>query len=98
MPYGLVSVLWDGTVVACCQDYDGVAAFGNLRDESLETIWRGDRLREFRARWKAEAFAEGHPCARCRWRPGSYVAQTKLPLTDAWWEPFFTEPGPPPAR
>jgi radical SAM protein with 4Fe4S-binding SPASM domain len=99
MPYGLVSVLWDGTVVACCQDYDGVMAFGNLREESLEAIWKGERLRKFREQWKAEAFAEGHPCARCRWRPGNYMVQTKVPLTDAWWEPFFAEePGASPPR
>jgi radical SAM protein with 4Fe4S-binding SPASM domain len=99
MPYWLVSVLWDGTVVACCQDYDGAASFGNLREQSLKEIWEGDKLRRFREQWKAAAFSDGHPCAHCRWLPKHYVQQARLPQTDAWWEPLFAdEPGPPPER
>ena len=93
MPYRLVSVLWDGTVVACCQDYDGAVAFGNLRDRSLKEIWEGERVRAFREQWKAATFAGGHPCERCRWLPKHYVMQTAMPLGDAWRVPIWAGEG-----
>lgn len=93
MPYRLVSVLWDGTVVACCQDYDGVAALGNLREQTLREVWEGEEVRAFREQWKATSFSQGHPCERCRWLPKHYVQQTTLPPVDAWRLPIWAEEG-----
>ncbi|HVP12477.1 MAG TPA: radical SAM protein [Phycisphaerae bacterium] len=38
----------DGTVVACCQDVDGVLALGNIEEGSFGEIWNGPRMRELR--------------------------------------------------
>jgi radical SAM protein with 4Fe4S-binding SPASM domain len=38
----------DGTVVACCQDVNGVLALGNIQEESFGEIWNGRRMRELR--------------------------------------------------
>jgi MoaA/NifB/PqqE/SkfB family radical SAM enzyme len=34
-----VSILWDGTVVPCCRDYNGDLPMGNVAIDSLEKIW-----------------------------------------------------------
>ena len=36
-----IAVLWDGSVSACCYDADGRMPVGNIRKDSLQTIWRG---------------------------------------------------------
>ena len=44
-----LSVNWDGTVVACCADYDNEMVVGDLAKSSLKNIWDfGSELREIR--------------------------------------------------
>lgn len=43
-------VTWDGKVVPCCFDKDARYVMGDLRQESLQKIWRGERYRAFRRR------------------------------------------------
>ena len=44
-----LSINWDGTVVACCADYDNEMVVGNLSKSSLKNIWDfGPELREIR--------------------------------------------------
>ena len=48
------TVLCDGRVTACCMDVDGRVVLGNLDDETLAEIWRGEKrakaLQDFRDR------------------------------------------------
>lgn len=46
--FGKLSVNWDGTVSACCSDYDNLMLCGDIRHQSLEDIWNGDRLATYR--------------------------------------------------
>jgi radical SAM protein with 4Fe4S-binding SPASM domain len=41
-------VTWDGRVVPCCFDKDADHVMGNLKEESFQAIWFGERYREFR--------------------------------------------------
>ncbi len=41
-------VTWDGKVVPCCFDKDATHQLGDLKFESLKTIWNGNKYREFR--------------------------------------------------
>ncbi|OGR05349.1 MAG: hypothetical protein A2520_06465 [Deltaproteobacteria bacterium RIFOXYD12_FULL_53_23] len=43
-----LSILWDGTVVPCCLDFDAKCVLGNIRDQSLATIWNNTTIREMR--------------------------------------------------
>ncbi len=46
---GYPIVLWNGTVVPCCVDYEGTLSMGNVREEAdLEVIWNGPRAVELR--------------------------------------------------
>ncbi|MHB8875638.1 MAG: radical SAM/SPASM domain-containing protein [Myxococcaceae bacterium] len=91
MPCQTVCVLWDGTVVACCHDFDGAISYGNLREQSLEEIWHGEKLRRFRERWKKLDFHPDEPCARCRWRIDRFVSEPTIANTDAWTRALWPE-------
>lgn len=43
-----LTVYWDGTVVACCQDFLSQSVLGNLKENSLEEIWNGSLMQQMR--------------------------------------------------
>ncbi len=50
--YGMrdhVGILCDGSVVPCCMDYDGIEAFGNLFDDTLDEILSTPKALAFNA-------------------------------------------------
>lgn len=47
LPFTDMMVHSDGTVSACCVDWKAGTAYGNLAEQSLDGIWRGQRLRAF---------------------------------------------------
>ena len=40
-PWTSMSVLWDGRVVTCCMDSNGVQVLGDLNSQSVMEIWNG---------------------------------------------------------
>lgn len=58
-------VHWNGDVVPCCYDEEGVYTFGNLLEQSLEEIWFGRKFVDFRRRLVTEK-ASMPLCAQCR--------------------------------
>jgi radical SAM protein with 4Fe4S-binding SPASM domain len=90
-PYGSVSVLWDGTVVPCCHDFDGHISLGNLRTQTLAEVWSGELYRRFRERWKEGRFEPDEPCHSCRWRPDLFIAQPGIADRDAWTPALWPE-------
>ncbi len=65
-PWTSLTVMADGSVVPCTQDYDCEMAQGNIYDQSLEEIWNGENYQNLR-RWHITGdFPAGHKCAeRC---------------------------------
>lgn len=50
--YRRLHVLADGNVGACvCVDLESEIKVGNVREQTLDEIWRGQRLREYRSNW-----------------------------------------------
>lgn len=43
-PWERMTVLWDGTVVPCCNDYDRKLSLGNIKEQSLSEIWNGPEM------------------------------------------------------
>ena len=41
-------ITWDGNVIPCCFDKDAKFVFGNVKDESLQKIWRNNIYQKFR--------------------------------------------------
>jgi radical SAM protein with 4Fe4S-binding SPASM domain len=64
-PWYSLTVLWDGTVVPCPQDWYARLPLGNIREQSLREIWNGRPLQELRRRM-ARLEVEGlEPCCSC---------------------------------
>ena len=61
-PWYRLVVNWDGQVVPCCYDREGVYEFGNAA-EGMAAVWNGERLQAFRRAVKSPE----HPtiCQRC---------------------------------
>ena len=64
-PWMTVSILYDGTVVPCPLDYDGILAMGNVKEQSLEEIWNSKKYLEFRRQHAEGSFPESHYCNTC---------------------------------
>ena len=60
-----LSINWDGTVSACCGDYDNYTIIGDAKTDSLEDIWHGGGLLRFRKMLLEYRHNENHLCARC---------------------------------
>jgi radical SAM protein with 4Fe4S-binding SPASM domain len=58
-----MTILHTGDVVACCEDFRGNYILGNIRRQSLEEIWFGERYREMRGRVRVRALPMCRECA-----------------------------------
>ncbi|GHC06533.1 twitch domain-containing radical SAM protein [Thermomonas carbonis] len=54
MPFVHLHVTHDGAVTPCCAaPTSPELSFGNIKQQSISTIWNGDQMQEFRARMRA---------------------------------------------
>ena len=47
-PVDTMTILADGRVIPCCQDWSGQASFGNVTETPMHEIWNGESFRAFR--------------------------------------------------
>ncbi len=47
-PCEVLTLLVDGTAVACCYDSDSLTDFGNIFEQDVEEIWNSPKYRQFR--------------------------------------------------
>ncbi|HEX6715457.1 MAG TPA: radical SAM protein [Pyrinomonadaceae bacterium] len=64
-PWDSLVILWDGRVVPCCHDYDGAVVLGDLREQSLDEIWRSAQVKRFQERNFEYELCQ--KCAFSRW-------------------------------
>ncbi|MDD4951019.1 MAG: radical SAM/SPASM domain-containing protein [Desulfovibrionaceae bacterium] len=60
-----LTVNWDGTVSACCRDFDNLMLAGDLRTQSLQECWVSERMEGYRrllAQRKYQALALCRTC------------------------------------
>lgn len=43
-----LSINWDGSVTACCSDYDNMMTIGRIEDQLLEEIWQSNKMNTYR--------------------------------------------------
>jgi len=61
-----ISVNWDGTVSACCSDYDNKMIVGNIKEQKLKKIWDfSDDLWEYRTLLAEGKHSELEMCKQC---------------------------------
>ncbi len=59
-----VIVRWNGEVVPCCRDYDNRVVLGNMNNQSLSEIWKGNPIKELRKAHLNQDFNNGL-CNNC---------------------------------
>jgi MoaA/NifB/PqqE/SkfB family radical SAM enzyme len=63
-PHDQLVIQWNGDVVSCCTDYEGLTKTANVFAGSIEEVWRGEARRR-----RLEDMQEGRlldVCARCQ--------------------------------
>jgi radical SAM protein with 4Fe4S-binding SPASM domain len=73
-PWNALVIFWDGAVLPCTQDFFGHYIVGNVKEESLQEIWNGERLKHLREKLSAGDLAEFVTCSNCDrvWRKGLF--------------------------
>ena len=46
--YGKLVVLWDGTVIPCCVDYNASLKLGNAKTEQVSDLWKNEEIKTLR--------------------------------------------------
>lgn len=65
-PWTSLSIMSNGVVVPCSQDYDAEMAMGHIREQSLDEIWNGEKYKEFRNSHISGQFSKEYKCKdRC---------------------------------
>ena len=54
--YGKLVVLWDGTVIPCCVDYNATLALGNVRDSKVMDLWNEKAINDLRRKHESGDF------------------------------------------
>lgn len=71
-PWFVMSVGNDGSVLACCSDWSWGTKYGDVKTETLESIWRGELLQKFKSQIADGRQAENEACNGCTY----YVQNT----------------------
>ena len=61
-----ISVLWNGDVVLCRQDFDGKYPLGNLQNERLSNMLENQKLKDIWQAHKDRKYDELPLCANCK--------------------------------
>jgi radical SAM protein with 4Fe4S-binding SPASM domain len=64
-PWTSVTIMWDGTVVPCNFDHDGLYPLGNVAHQTLREIWAGEPLTTLRCRHRDRDLSEIALCRDC---------------------------------
>lgn len=60
-----LTILWDGTVVPCPQDFYGKLEMGNVREQTISDIWHGESMQQLRKAFIARSIEGVQPCETC---------------------------------
>jgi len=56
---------WNGEVVLCCDDWNHSTILGNLKKQTIEEVWKGEKLKSIKEAHVKEEFWKVPICARC---------------------------------
>jgi hypothetical protein len=64
-PFEDAVVLWNGDVVLCCYDFDGINRVGTIRRETVRDIWHGEPIGRIRRVFERKDTAQLALCRDC---------------------------------
>jgi MoaA/NifB/PqqE/SkfB family radical SAM enzyme len=70
-PFRVMEMRWTGDVVLCCQDYNGIKSYGNIKDNTLVEIWNSMALHKKREQLQ-QGIRKGPLCGNCDYNGGTY--------------------------
>ncbi|MCD4751847.1 MAG: radical SAM protein [Anaerolineaceae bacterium] len=62
-----MAVYWNGDVSICGEDMDGELIVGNLREQSIQEVWLGEKLTHLKQLHKEGKFDQISICKYCDW-------------------------------
>ncbi len=78
MAFTTLAIRSDGEVSPCCVDWTGGTNLGNIKDESLENIWNGDVMYEFRKMQLEGRRHENPSCKNCDLADNDYYTRDNI--------------------
>ena len=64
-PWQRLTICYDGTVVACCNDMLQKYVLGDVKETGLEQIWNGQKIKELRRLMSTGQNRDIHLCRGC---------------------------------
>lgn len=61
--FNTLTVTWKGDVVPCCRDLDGEVVLGSIIEQSVDEVWKGERIKNLRNKFRSGNIPE--MCTRC---------------------------------
>jgi hypothetical protein len=72
-----MGIFWNGDVVACYRDINGLQLMGNVTTASIKDIWFGERFNSLRQACQKNQFPQGSVCRDCTiWKP-KYIRSSR---------------------
>ena len=56
-------IAWDGTVIGCCRDLEGINVLGNVKEKTVSKIWNDEAFKDLRNRLIEGKYSG--PCSLC---------------------------------
>ena len=78
LPFFTLAVRGNGDVSPCCNDWIGGTNIGNIREETLEEIWNGEVMYEFRKMQLENRKHENESCGKCRIYLSDYYTRDNI--------------------
>lgn len=78
MPFTTLAVRSDGSVSPCCIDWVGETNIGNVKNMSLQEIWDGEKLFEFRKMQLEDRKYENKSCGNCEFYKNDYYIRDNI--------------------
>lgn len=60
-----LTILWDGTIVPCPQDFFAKIKLGSAKDETIREVWQGKKMQALRNRFISKNVIGLQPCEKC---------------------------------
>lgn len=78
MPFTTLSIRSNGEVSPCCVDWSGGTNLGNIKNNSIQDIWNGDTMYEFRKMQLENRRNENISCRNCELADNDYYTRDNI--------------------
>lgn len=94
---GQAYVLWNGDAVLCCVDWERTTILGNIKEQSLQSVWQGEAYTNYRRNYLAGDIG-GTLCEGCKVQDeGDFKLKPPLSIPGLFvGQPYRYQPIPPP--